>query len=56
MEAPRKEVDMKLFITGVSGYIGKASVAALLRHGHVVEAVAAPTRQRRLRARQTRPR
>lgn len=31
---------MKVFITGASGYIGKATVAALLRHGHVVEALA----------------
>ncbi|MFJ8958032.1 NAD-dependent epimerase/dehydratase family protein [Lentzea sp. NPDC102401] len=31
---------MKVFITGASGYIGKAAVAALLRHGHVVEALA----------------
>ncbi|SFR04383.1 Nucleoside-diphosphate-sugar epimerase [Lentzea waywayandensis] len=31
---------MKVFITGASGYIGKATVAALLRHGHAVEALA----------------
>ncbi|WP_151484535.1 NAD-dependent epimerase/dehydratase family protein [Streptomyces albicerus] len=31
---------MKVFVTGGSGYIGKATIAALLRHGHVVEAVA----------------
>ncbi|KOV83858.1 NAD-dependent epimerase/dehydratase family protein [Nocardia sp. NRRL S-836] len=31
---------MRVFITGASGYIGKAVVAALLRHGHEVEALA----------------
>ncbi|MFJ5986919.1 NAD-dependent epimerase/dehydratase family protein [Lentzea sp. NPDC092896] len=35
---------MKVFITGASGYIGKATVAALLRHGHVVEALARSAR------------
>ncbi|GHH28131.1 NAD-dependent epimerase/dehydratase family protein [Lentzea cavernae] len=31
---------MKVFVTGASGYIGKATQSALLRHGHVVEALA----------------
>ncbi|GLY47610.1 NAD-dependent epimerase/dehydratase family protein [Lentzea sp. NBRC 102530] len=31
---------MKVFVTGASGYIGGATVAALRRHGHVVEALA----------------
>ncbi|GGM74587.1 NAD-dependent epimerase [Lentzea pudingi] len=31
---------MKVFITGASGYIGKATLASLLRQGHVVEALA----------------
>ncbi|MGW0762460.1 NAD-dependent epimerase/dehydratase family protein [Streptomyces sp. NPDC002814] len=31
---------MKVFVTGGSGYIGKATIAALIRNGHVVEAVA----------------
>ncbi|WP_439658817.1 NAD-dependent epimerase/dehydratase family protein [Lentzea sp. HUAS TT2] len=31
---------MKVFITGASGYIGKATVAALLNEGHFVEALA----------------
>jgi nucleoside-diphosphate-sugar epimerase len=31
---------MKVFVTGGSGYIGRATIAALVRHGHVVEAVA----------------
>ncbi|MET9908619.1 NAD-dependent epimerase/dehydratase family protein [Streptomyces sp. NPDC006476] len=31
---------MKVFLTGGSGYIGKATIAALIRHGHTVEALA----------------
>lgn len=31
---------MKVFVTGASGYIGRATVTALLRGGHVVEALA----------------
>ncbi|MGI5498865.1 NAD-dependent epimerase/dehydratase family protein [Lentzea sp. CA-135723] len=31
---------MKVFVTGASGYIGRATVAALRRHGHAVEALA----------------
>ena len=31
---------MKVFVTGASGYIGKATQTALLRHGHAVEALA----------------
>ncbi|SER80099.1 NAD-dependent epimerase/dehydratase family protein [Lentzea albida] len=31
---------MKVFVTGASGYIGRAVQAALLRHGHAVEALA----------------
>ena len=31
---------MKVFVTGGSVYIGKATIAALIRHGHAVEAVA----------------
>ncbi|ALO91566.1 NAD-dependent epimerase/dehydratase [Streptomyces hygroscopicus subsp. limoneus] len=31
---------MKIFLTGGSGYIGKATISALIRHGHTVEALA----------------
>ncbi|MEU3340852.1 NAD-dependent epimerase/dehydratase family protein [Streptomyces sp. NPDC002144] len=31
---------MKVFLTGGSGYIGKATITALIRHGHTVEALA----------------
>ncbi|MET8772436.1 NAD-dependent epimerase/dehydratase family protein [Streptomyces sp. NPDC004658] len=31
---------MKIFLTGGSGYIGKATIGALIRHGHTVEALA----------------
>lgn len=31
---------MRVFLTGGSGYIGKATISALLRHGHTVEALA----------------
>lgn len=31
---------MKTFVTGGSGYIGKATISALVRHGHTVEALA----------------
>ncbi|WP_432187790.1 NAD-dependent epimerase/dehydratase family protein [Streptomyces sp. Tue6028] len=31
---------MRVFLTGGSGYIGKATVSALVRHGHTVEALA----------------
>ncbi|MET9496895.1 NAD-dependent epimerase/dehydratase family protein [Streptomyces sp. NPDC006552] len=31
---------MKIFLTGGSGYIGKATISALVRHGHTVEALA----------------
>lgn len=31
---------MKVFLTGGSGYIGKATIDALVRHGHTVEALA----------------
>jgi len=31
---------MKTFLTGGSGYIGKATISALVRHGHTVEALA----------------
>ncbi|WP_413099358.1 NAD-dependent epimerase/dehydratase family protein [Streptomyces sp. Inha503] len=31
---------MKVFVTGGSGYIGKAVISALLRHGHTVRALA----------------
>jgi nucleoside-diphosphate-sugar epimerase len=31
---------MKIFLTGGSGYIGKAAISALVRHGHSVEALA----------------
>ncbi|MFC7906827.1 NAD-dependent epimerase/dehydratase family protein [Streptomyces nigra] len=31
---------MKTFVTGASGYIGKATISALVRHGHTVEALA----------------
>ncbi|MEU3985578.1 NAD-dependent epimerase/dehydratase family protein [Streptomyces sp. NPDC026672] len=31
---------MKVFLTGGSGYIGKAVIGALIRHGHTVEALA----------------
>lgn len=31
---------MRVFLTGGSGYIGKATIGALLRHGHTVEALA----------------
>ncbi|MEZ0112445.1 nucleoside-diphosphate-sugar epimerase [Catenulispora sp. EB89] len=31
---------MKIFLTGGSGYIGRATIAELLRHGHTVEALA----------------
>ncbi|MDX3772395.1 MULTISPECIES: NAD-dependent epimerase/dehydratase family protein [unclassified Streptomyces] len=31
---------MKVFLTGGSGYIGKATISALVRHGHTVEALA----------------
>ncbi|MBY8880089.1 NAD-dependent epimerase/dehydratase family protein [Actinacidiphila acidipaludis] len=30
---------MKIFLTGGSGYIGKATIGALVRHGHSVEAL-----------------
>lgn len=31
---------MRVFLTGGSGYIGRATIGALLRHGHTVEALA----------------
>lgn len=31
---------MKIFLTGGSGYVGKATISALVRHGHGVEALA----------------
>jgi len=31
---------MKVFLTGGSGYLGQATIAALVRHGHAVEALA----------------
>ncbi|MER6926599.1 NmrA family NAD(P)-binding protein, partial [Streptomyces spiralis] len=31
---------MKIFLTGGSGYLGKATISALTRHGHTVEALA----------------
>ncbi|MGW3462902.1 NAD-dependent epimerase/dehydratase family protein [Streptomyces olivaceoviridis] len=31
---------MKIFLTGGSGYIGKATISALIHHGHTVEALA----------------
>ncbi|MGW2034386.1 NAD-dependent epimerase/dehydratase family protein [Streptomyces sp. NPDC001811] len=31
---------MKIFLTGGSGYIGEATISALVRHGHTVEALA----------------
>ncbi|MEU9245297.1 NAD-dependent epimerase/dehydratase family protein [Streptomyces sp. NPDC048385] len=31
---------MKVFLTGGSGYVGKATISALIRHGHTVEALA----------------
>lgn len=31
---------MKVFLTGGSGYLGKATIAALIRHGHTVRALA----------------
>ena len=31
---------MKVFVTGASGYIGRATVAELVRQGHTVEALA----------------
>lgn len=31
---------MKIFLTGGSGYLGKATISALVRHGHTVEALA----------------
>jgi nucleoside-diphosphate-sugar epimerase len=31
---------MKVFLTGGSGYIGKATITALIRHGHTVQALA----------------
>jgi nucleoside-diphosphate-sugar epimerase len=31
---------VKIFLTGGSGYIGKATIGALLRHGHTLEALA----------------
>ena len=31
---------MRIFLTGGSGYIGRATIAELVRHGHVVEALA----------------
>ncbi|MFI6475914.1 NAD-dependent epimerase/dehydratase family protein [Streptomyces sp. NPDC050516] len=31
---------MKVFLTGGSGYIGKATISALIRHGHTVESLA----------------
>ncbi|MEV5253904.1 NAD-dependent epimerase/dehydratase family protein [Streptomyces werraensis] len=31
---------MRVFLTGGSGYIGRAAISALIRHGHTVEALA----------------
>jgi nucleoside-diphosphate-sugar epimerase len=38
---------MKIFLTGGSGYLGKATLSALLRDGHTVEALARNDRANR---------